>query len=81
MDQHPNEEAAAIEEMEIATKQLKLAYLAVLNKSARMAKNVGLKINPTMEELDELDIARDRFDKARGEMDRIAEEIRKGLRG
>jgi hypothetical protein len=38
MEQHRIEEAAAIEEMEIATKQLKSAYAAVFNKFARITK-------------------------------------------
>jgi len=80
LEQHRIEEAAAIEEMEVATKQLKSAYAAVFNKFARIAKNPDLKINPSDEELNELDIARERFDNARAHMDIIAEEIRKGTR-
>lgn len=80
MEQHRIEEAAAIEEMEIATKQLKSAYAAVFNKFARITKNPDLKINPSDEELNELDIARERFDRARVHMDKIAEEIHKGTR-
>jgi hypothetical protein len=80
MEQHRIEEAAAIEEIEIATKQLKSAYAAVFNKFARIAKNPDLKINPSDEELNELDIARERFDRARAHMDKITEEIRKGTR-
>ena len=80
MEQNRQEELAAIEEMEIATKQLRSAYTAVINTSARIANNPGLTINPTEEELEELDRARERFDKARAHMDRIAEEIRSGLR-
>ena len=80
MEQHRIEEAAAIEEIEIATKQLKSAYAAVFNKFARIAKNPDLKINPSDEELNELDISRERFDRARAHMDKIAEEIRKGAR-
>ncbi len=80
MEQHRIEEVAAMEEMEVATKQLKSAYAAVFNKFARIAKNPDLKINPSDEELNELDIARERFDKARAHMDTIAEEIRKGIR-
>jgi len=80
LEQHRIEEAAAIEEMEVATKQLKSAYAAVFNKFARIAKNPDLKINPSNEELNELDIARERFDKARSHMDCIAEEIKKGTR-
>ncbi len=80
MEQHRIEEAAAIEEMEIATKQLKSAYAAVFNKFARIAKNPDLKINPSDEELNELDIARERFDRARVHMDKIAEAIRRGTR-
>jgi hypothetical protein len=80
LEQHRIEEAAAIEEMEVATKQLKSAYAAVFNKFARIAKNPDLKINPSDEELNELDIARERFDNARAHMDTIADEIRKGTR-
>jgi hypothetical protein len=80
LEQHRIEEAAAIEEMEVATKQLKSAYTAVFNKFARIAKNPDLKINPSDEELNELDIARERFDNAQAHMDTIAEEIRKGTR-
>ncbi len=80
MGQHRIEEAAAIEEMEIATKQLKSAYAAVFNKFARIAKNPDLKINPSDEELNELEIARERFDRARAHMDKIAEAIRRGTR-
>lgn len=80
MEQHRIEEAAAIEEMEIATKQLKSAYAAVFNKFARIAKNPNLKINPSDEELNELDIARERFDHARAHMDKIADEIKNGAR-
>lgn len=74
------EEAAAIEEMEISIKQLKSAYVAVLNKFARVSKNPDLKINPSDDELSELDNARQRFDSARSNMDRIANEIRRGER-
>lgn len=49
LEQHRIEEAAAIEEMEVATKQLKSAYAAVFNKFARIAKNPDLKINPSDE--------------------------------
>ena len=80
MEQHRIEEAAAIAEMEVTTKQLKSAYASVFNKFARIAKNPDLKINPSDEELNELDIARERFDNARANMDTIAEEIRKGTR-
>ena len=80
MEQHRIEEAAAIEEIEIATKQLKSSYAAVFNKFARIAKNPDLKINPSDEELNELDIARERFDRARAHMDKIAEAIREGTR-
>lgn len=80
MEQHRIEEAAAIEEMEIATKQLKSAYASVFNKFARIAKNPELKVNPSNQELNELDLARERFDNARAHMDRITEEIRKGAR-
>jgi hypothetical protein len=80
LEHHRIEEAAAIEEMEVATKQLKSAYASVFNKFARIAKNPDLKINPSEAELDELDIARERFDRARAHMDKIAEEIRKGTR-
>ena len=80
MEHHRAEEAAATEEMEIATKQLKSAYAAVINKFARIAKNPDLKINPSEGELNELDVARERFDRARAHMDKIAEEIRKGIR-
>ncbi len=80
MEQHRIEEAAALEEIEVATKQLKSAYAAVFNKFARIAKNPDLKINPSNEELNELDIARERFDNARAHMDTIADEIRKGTR-
>jgi len=80
LEQHRIEEALAIEEMEVATKQLKSAYAAVFNKFARIAKNPDLKINPSDEELSELDIARERFDNARAHMDIIAEEIKKGTR-
>ena len=80
LEQHRIEEAAAIEEMEVATKQLKSDYTAFFNKFARIAKNPDLKINPSDEELNELDIARERFDNARAHMDTIAEEIRKGTR-
>ena len=80
MEQHRIEEAAAIEEMEIATKQLKSAYAAVFNKFARIAKNPDLKINPSDEELNELDVARERFDRARAHMDKIADEIKNGAR-
>lgn len=81
LEDHRIEEIAAIEEMEIATKQLKSAYTAVFNKFARIAKNPELKLNPSDEELNELDSARTRFDNARAHMDKIAEEIRKGIRG
>ena len=80
LEQHRIEEAAAIEEMEVATKQLKSAYAAVFNKFARIAKNPDLKINPSDEELNELNIARERFDNARTHMDIIADEIKKGTR-
>jgi hypothetical protein len=80
LEQHRVEEAASIEELEIATKQLKSAYAALINKFARIAKNPDLKINPSDEELDELDIARERFDKARAHMDKIADEIKQGIR-
>jgi hypothetical protein len=80
LEQHRIEEAAALEEMEVATKQLKSSYAAVFNKFARIAKNPDLKIIPSDEELSELDIARERFDMARAHMDSIAEEIRKGTR-
>ena len=80
MEHHRAEEAAAIEEMEIATKQLKSAYAAVINKYTRLTKNPDLKINPSEGELDELDVARERFDRARAHIDKIAEEIRKGIR-
>ena len=80
MEQHRIEEAAAIGEMEIATKQLKSAYAAVFNKFARIAKNPDLKINPSDEELNELDVARERFDRARAHMDKIADEIKNGAR-
>ena len=80
MEQHRIEEAAAIGEMEIATKQLKSAYAAVFNKFARIAKNPDLKINPSDEELNELDVARERFERARAHMDKIADEIKNGAR-
>ena len=80
MEQHRIEEAAAIEEMEIATKQLKSAYAAVFNKFARIAKNPDLKINPSDEELNELDVAREHFERARAHMDKIADEIKNGAR-
>jgi hypothetical protein len=74
------EEALAIEEMEIATKQLRAAYSAVFNKFARIAKNPNLKINPSDEELSALDVARRRFDAARSQMDKIVAEIQNGTR-
>ena len=80
MEQHRTAEAAAIEEFEIATKQLKSAYAAVLNKFTRIAKNPSLKMNLSNQELAELDAAQDRFDKARLQMDIIINEIRKGAR-
>ena len=80
MEQHRTAEAAAIEEFEITTKQLKSAYTAVLNKFTRIAKNPSLKMNPSDQELAELDAAQDRFDKARKVMDKITGEIRKGIR-
>ena len=80
MEQHRIEEAAAIGEMEIATKQLKSSYAAVFNKFARIAKNPDLKINPSDEELNELDVARERFERARAHMDKIADEIKNGAR-
>ena len=80
MEQHRTEESSAINEFEIATKQLKSAYAAVLNKFTRIAKNPSLKMNPSDQELAELDAAQDRFDKARLQMDIIINEIRKGAR-
>ncbi len=80
MEQHRTEESSAINEFEIATKQLKSAYAAVLNKFTRIAKNPSLKMNPSDQELAELDAAQDRFDKARLQMDIIINEIRKGVR-
>ncbi len=80
MEQHRIEESSAINEFEIATKQLKSAYAAVLNKFTRIAKNPSLKMNPSDQELAELDAAQDRFDKARLQMDIIINEIRKGAR-
>ncbi|MFM1828019.1 MAG: hypothetical protein RL624_260, partial [Bacteroidota bacterium] len=47
MEQHRTEESSAISEFEIATKQLKSAYAAVLNKFTRIAKNPSLKMNPS----------------------------------
>ena len=55
-------------------------YAAVLNKFTRIAKNPSLKMNPSDQELAELDAAQDRFDKARLQMDIIINEIRKGAR-
>jgi hypothetical protein len=80
MERHRTEESSAINEFEIATKQLKSAYAAVLNKFTRIAKNPSLKMNPSDQELAELDAAQDRFDKARLQMDIIINEIRKGAR-
>ena len=80
MDHNRTEESAAIEEIELATKHLKAAYAAVLNKFARIAKKPDLKINSADTELNELDIARQRFDRARTQMDKITEEIRVGIR-
>jgi hypothetical protein len=80
MEQHRTEESSAINEFEIATKQLKSAYAAVLNKFTRIAKNPSLKMNPSDQELAELDAAQDRFDKARLQMDIIINEIRMGAR-
>lgn len=80
MERHRTEESSAISEFEIATKQLKSAYTAVLNKFTRIAKNPSLKMNPSDQELAELDAAQDRFDKARLQMDIIINEIRKGAR-
>ena len=42
MEQNRKEEAAAIEEMEIATKQLRSAYMAIINTFARIAKNPNI---------------------------------------
>jgi len=80
MERHRTEESSSISEFEIATKQLKSAYAAVLNKFTRIAKNPSLKMNPSDQELAELDAAQDRFDKARLQMDIIINEIRKGAR-
>ena len=80
MEQNRKEEAVAIEEMEIATKQLRSAYMAIINTFARVAKNPNITVNSTEVELDELDRARERFDKSRAHMDKIADEIRAGLR-
>ncbi|MCF8162092.1 MAG: hypothetical protein K9J05_03025 [Candidatus Methylopumilus sp.] len=44
MEQHRTEESSAISEFEIASKQLRAAYAAVLNKFTRIAKNPSLKI-------------------------------------
>jgi hypothetical protein len=80
VEQNRKEEAAAIEEMEIATKQLRSAYMAIINTFARIAKNPNITVNSTEVELDELNRARERFDKSRAHMDKIADEIRAGLR-
>lgn len=80
MEYHHLSESAALEEFEIATKQLKSAYAALLNKYLRIAKNPDLKINSSDQELFELDSARERFDMARAMMDKIIEEIKIGVR-
>ncbi len=80
MEYHHLSESAALEEFEIATKQLKSAYVTVLNKYMRIVKNPDLKINPSDQELSELDSAQERFDKARATMDKITEEIKSGIR-
>jgi hypothetical protein len=80
MDQNRREEAAALEEMEIALKQLRSAYMAVINTFTRVAKNPELTVNPTETELIELETARKKFNKAQAILDKIAEEIRWGIR-
>jgi len=80
VEHHHLTESTAVEEFEIATKQLKSAYVTVLNKYMRIVKNPDLKINPSDQELSELDSAQERFDKARATMDKITEEIKSGIR-
>ena len=65
--------------MEVAIKQLRSAYVAVINKFTRIAMNPDLKTNP-QKELDELEVAQKRFDEVRANMNRITDQLRKGLR-
>ena len=80
MSQHRIEESAAIEEMEISTKHLKSAYSALINAFARITNNPDIKVNPIQAALDEVDVARQRFDQAKANIDKIVEEIRLGKR-
>jgi len=80
LEQHRVEESLAIEELEIAMKQLKSAYAAVFNKFARIAKNPDLKISLTINEFDEIDQANSRLDAVRVHANKIVEEIRQGIR-
>ena len=80
MNEFRKEEAEAIAEMEVATKQLRSAYVAVINKFTRIAMNPDLKTNSTQTELDELELAQQRFDKIRKRLDQTIDQFRKGLR-
>lgn len=80
MNRYCEEEDLAITEMEIATQQLQSAYVSVFNKCANLAKNPRFGENPSDAELNVLDIARERFDKAKAHMDKIANEIRNRIR-
>ena len=54
--------------------------MAVINTFTRVAKNPELTVNPTETELIELETARKKFNKAQANLDKIAEEIRWGIR-
>ncbi len=80
LTQNQLEENASISEFEDAQKAFNEAHAPVLKKQQEIASTTAHHGNPTDEELDLLDRARLRLEEAKRNMDRIAGEIRYGVR-
>lgn len=70
----------AIAELEISSKQLKIAFISLVNKEMRIVKNPKLELHSVRVELQDYDKAYERFEKAKISMNEIVEEIRKDFR-